>query len=246
MTTNEPASQGILRVSVAWFLIALVLLLVTIPFVDQLKDGLLIEAVLMTLVLLSAVLSVGGRRRTLITAAVLVAPALVGTWMDHLRPDLLPRDLRLVASIVFVAFVIVHLLGFILRAPRVSADVLYAAISIYLMLAILWSFAYTLVARLVPGSFVFPVASDPHRSMGRFEALYFSLGTLTTVDYGDIIPVSNVARMLAMLEAITGVFYLAILIARLVSLYSSNQPGQSTGAQNPPPSNPVSAERKSK
>jgi hypothetical protein len=215
------------------FLIALVVLLVVIPFVDQFANGELIEAALITLVLLTAVLAVGGRRRTLLAAALLVTPALVGVWVNHLRPDLLARELTLVAAIAFVAFVIVHLLGFILRAPWVNAEVLCAAVATYLMMAILWSFAYSLVARLVPHSFVFPVGSDPHRSMARFEALYFSLGTLTTVDYGDIIPVSNPARMLAMMEATTGVFYLALLIARLVSLYSSNQPTQPTSAQNP-------------
>jgi hypothetical protein len=64
--------------------------------------------------------------------------------------------------------------------------------------------------------------------MAGFETLYFSFSTLTTVGYGDIIPVSNPARMLAMMEATTGVFYLAVLIARLVGHYSGNQPTEST------------------
>jgi hypothetical protein len=235
MTTNLPAPAGVHRFSVAHFLIALVVLLVTAPFVEQLTNGDLIEAVLITLVLLSAVLAVGGRRGTLIIAAVMVTPAVVGTWLDHFWPGLFSREVTLVASIVFVAFVIVRVLGFILRASWVNAEVLCAAVATYLMLAIFWAFAYTLVARVVPDSFVFTVRAAPNRSMARFEALYFSLGTLTTVDYGDIIPVSNAARMLAVMEATTGVLYVAVLIARLVALYSSNQPARSNGAPNSPP-----------
>ena len=60
--------------------------------------------------------------------------------------------------------------------------------------------------------------------MNDFNALYFSFTTLSTIGYGDIIPVSGVARMLAMVEAVFGMFYVTLLIARLVSLYSSKSP----------------------
>ena len=56
--------------------------------------------------------------------------------------------------------------------------------------------------------------------MDGFNAFYFSFGTLTTVGFGDITPVSKVARTLAVMEAVTGTFYLAILISRLVGIYS--------------------------
>jgi hypothetical protein len=231
---GRPARQGVRRLSVAHFLIALVLWLLCYPFVEQLRYGVLIDASLMSLMLLSAVMAVGGRRRTLLAAAVLVTPALVATWLDHFRPDLIPIELTLGVSIVFVGFVIMHLLRFILRAPWVNAEVLCAAVATYLMMAILWAFAYTLVARLVPDSFNFTAKGDPNRSMARFEAVYFSLSTLTTVGYGDIAPVSNAARMLAMTEATTGVFYLALLVARLVGLYSGNRPAESTDGPSPP------------
>jgi hypothetical protein len=60
--------------------------------------------------------------------------------------------------------------------------------------------------------------------MNGFTGLYFSFITLSTVGYGDIIPVSEVARMLAIVEAMFGTFYMTLLIARLVSLYSSRNP----------------------
>jgi hypothetical protein len=127
----------------------------------------------------------------------------------------------------------VHLLVFVLRAPWVNTEVLCAAVSTFLMLGILGAFAYDLVARLVPHSFVFTVGSETNRSMTGFEALYFSFGTLTSY-YGDIIPVSRAARTLAMVESTAGLFYIAVLIARLVSLYSRDQPTGSTGGQHLP------------
>ena len=111
--------------SVVHFLVSvLILLLVTLPFVDQLPNGDLVESVLLTLVLLSAVMAVGGRRNSLVAGVVLVTPAVLGRWIDHLRPDLIPADLSIVAAIVFVVFVIVHLLRFIMRVPRVNHEVL--------------------------------------------------------------------------------------------------------------------------
>ena len=107
-------------------------------------------------------------------------------------------------------------LRFILRAPRVDFGVLCAGIATYLMLGLLWSFAYILVDGLVPNSFVFTVGPTSSHSMNHFNALYFSFTTLSTVGYGDIVPLSGAARMLAMVEAVFGMFYVTLLIARLV------------------------------
>jgi hypothetical protein len=69
---------------------------------------------------------------------------------------------------------------------------------------------------------------------GRFSALYFSIITLTTTGYGDITPVASVARMLAMMEAITGTFYVAVLISRLVALYSVSTSTAESNQDNTP------------
>lgn len=213
--------EGLHRNSGAGFLGALILLIVTVPFVRHLEAGDLIQALLLTLVLLSAVLAVGGRRRTLVVGICLVTPAVVGKWIDHFRPGLMPPALILVFALAFVAFVIVHHLHFVLSAPHVNSEVLCAGISTYVMLGLFWAFAYALVAGLDPAAFVFSAGPPQHRVMAGFEALYFSLGTLSGVNFGDITPVADVSRMLAMVEATVGMFYLAILIARLVSLYSA-------------------------
>jgi len=233
---NTRLHEGYRPLSVRHFLILLVLLLVFQAFSSQLKSGPLIDAFLMTFVLLSAVLAVGGRRVSLIVAAILVAPPLISRWADHLRANQIPHSFTLATGMIFIAYIMFHLLRFILRAPRVNDEVVCAGISVYLLIALIWAFAYSLVARLAPGSFVFPLTSDPLRAMVGFEAIYFSFETLTTVDFGDIIPVTRIARTLVMAEAVVGVFYMAILIARLVSLYTTDAakaPAQSAPTDRP-------------
>jgi hypothetical protein len=93
-----------------------------------------------------------------------------------------------------------------------------------LLLGLLWGFAYMLVACLVPGAFYFDGQIEGAKEMTSFTSVYFSFVTLSTVGYGDITPVASVARMLAAAEAMTGTLFVAILISRLVSLYSSQPP----------------------
>ena len=184
----------------------------------------------MTLVFLSALLAIGGRLRTLL-GVVLVGPALVGEWLSYWRPELPLSVVIRGGGVLFIGFVVLEFLRFILRAPRVDFEVLCAGIAAYLMLGLLWAFAYILVDRLVPDSFIFTVGPVSSRSMNDFNALYFSFTTLSTIGYGDIIPVSGVARMLAMVEAVFGMFYVTLLIARLVSLYSSQTPREAVNSE---------------
>lgn len=210
---------GMYRFSMAGFLVALVVLLVASPFMEMLKSGPGIETVVMTLVLMSAVQAVGKRRGVLLLALVLLLPALVGKWLNHLQPDMVSKNWFLVSALVFVLFIILQLLGFILTSPRVNAEVLCAGVSTYLLLGLMWAFAYELIGRLNAQAFVFNTAGSNHVMAG-FTSLYFSFVTLSTAGYGDIAPISNVARMFASLEAITGSLFIGVLIARLVSLYS--------------------------
>jgi hypothetical protein len=217
-------SLGAARYSAVKLLVALGLLFVSAPFVQDLPQGDLVESVLLTLVMVSAVRVIGSRRKVLILALVLLTPALAGKWINHFRPDLLHPAIFLAAAVAFFAFVIARLLAFIVRAPRVDTNVLCAGVAGFLMLALLWVPAYAAVARLNPHAFTLPAGPDAPATLDGFSALYFSVITLTTVGYGDIAPLSRVARMLAMMEAITGMFYMAVLISRLVSVYASAQP----------------------
>lgn len=211
-----------LRVSAVWFLAALVLSLVAAPFIQGLKEGQLYEAVLFTLVMCTGLIATGSRRKP---AFALVSFALAATWLNQLWPERCPALTFILPAVAFLGVVIASLLKFILRAKRVDANVLCAGISVYLILGLLWGLAYTLVAQVNPNAFAFSGPTGTTAVMSGFTAIYFSFTTLATLGYGDITPAADVARMLAMVEAMTGTLFVGVMIARLVSLYSG--PGHS-------------------
>lgn len=209
------------RLSTVELLIALALLFLAFPFVEEIKGGDLIISILLSLVLLAAVVAVSERKIVFFIALSLAIPAITARWISYFRPDLVPRPVFLIAGLILISFVVVNLLRFILRAPSVNIEVLCASISAYLMLGLIWTLAYWLLDQFTPNAFAFNTAADAKESMQGFNAFYFSFITLSTVGYGDITPVSHVARWLAAMEAMTGLLYVAVLIARLVSLYSA-------------------------
>jgi len=226
-TLQFERSPFLRRFSAIELLVALVALFVSFPFIESLPSGALIESILLTVVLVSALLAIATRRRILIVAALLSLPALIGRWLNHYRPDLVPPEVFLIGGIVFVLFVVGNLLRFVLNAPSVNTEVLCASISAYLLLGLLWTLGYWLIAELIPDAFAFNASTVADRSMKGLNGLYFSFITLSSVGYGDITPVSKVARMLAAAEATTGLLYVAVLIARLVALHATRKSNES-------------------
>ncbi len=116
----------------------------------------------------------------------------------------------------FFALTALGLFSYLRSARSITNDHLYTAVSIYLLLGIIWFAMYNAIDILTPGSIVRNSAALTDRST---ELLYFSLITLSTVGYGDVVPVHPEVRMLAALEGIVGVLYIAIMVAILVSSY---------------------------
>ena len=204
-------------------LFALAVLLISAPFIEELEAGHLILALLFSLVLLAAVVAVADRKRTLVIAIVLALPAITARWINNFWPDVVHPAVFLVCALLLLAFVIGHLLHFILHAPVVTVEVLCASIATYLMLGLMWTVAYWLADQLTPGGAFSFNTNRGAQSMNGFTGFYFSFITLSTVGYGDITPVSRAARWLAAMEAMTGLLYVAVLIARLVSVYSTTK-----------------------
>lgn len=211
-----------LRVSAGWFLGALVLMLIATPFVRGLKQGQLYEALLFTAVMGMGLIASGSRRRL---AFALVSFALATISLNQLRPQTCPALTFILPAMAILVAVTASLLRFVLRAKQVDAEVLCTGISVYLILGLLWGLAYTLVAQMNPNAFSFSNHPGSVPAMSGFTAIYFSFTTLATLGYGDITPAADVARMLAMLEAMTGTLFVGVMIAHLVSLYSGS--GQS-------------------
>lgn len=208
------------RFSSIELLVALIALFIALPFIETIREGALIESILLSLVLISAIFAVAASRWVLVVAILLAIPPLMGRWVHQFRPDAMPPELFLIGGILFVLFVIVQLLRFVLNAGSVNTEILCASISAYLLLGLLWTLAYWLIAELVPNAFAF---SGADTSLKGFNGLYFSFITMSTVGYGDITPVAKVARVLAAMEAVTGLLYVAVLIARLVSLQTTSR-----------------------
>ena len=120
-----------------------------------------------------------------------------------------------VASLVFFSAVLVFLVWALFKAKRVDADTVFAASAVFLLLGIVCAYAFMLVYAADPGAFSLTEAdmADPAPAL-----LHYSFTTLTTVGYGSISPMSNMARMISDLEAIIAQLYLAVILARLVSL----------------------------
>ena len=226
---SEPMIQRLRlrRFSTVQLLIALAVFLICAPFVEEFEGGRLVLSLLLSLVLLAAVFVVADRKRTLVIALILAVPAIAGRWINHFRPDLIHPSVFLVCALMLLAFVIAHMLRFVLRAPVVTVEVLCGSIAAYLMLGLMWTLAYWLVDQLTPGGAFSFNTNGGGQSINGFSGFYFSFITLSTVGYGDITPVSRFARWLAALEAMTGLLYVAVLIARLVALYSSAKPDDS-------------------
>lgn len=208
------------RFSMAQFLVAVVGLIVSYPFITELQNGELIENGLMMVVLMSAALAIGRKSRVL--TLVLIVPALVFPWVDLFWKGWVPPWVITSTHVVFAGYVVVRLIQFILKAKRVNGEVMCAGVLAYLMIGILWTPLFLMLSQRNPASF-----SGTHlaagESLGRFDAMFLSFVSLTCVGCNDITPISKAARMCLMMESVTGVLCLTVLIARLVSLYSKEE-----------------------
>ena len=134
----------------------------------------------------------------------------------------LEQTLDVVFTIPVTAACAVGVLGFAFRAERPTLDGIFAMVVVYLLIAILYAELQGLNLVWDHGAMHFPESIDQLtlRQL-RGELVYFSLITLASVGYGDILPVSSTARMLATTEAVTGQFYVAVVVATFVSMYTT-------------------------
>ncbi len=125
--------------------------------------------------------------------------------------------ISLVGYTFLIIILIIHVLKDLFSGERVTLDKLFGAITVYFLLGILWTLLYRIAELFQPASLIWAGGEYLRNS----EVQYFSFTTLCTVGYGDIIPGSKLTMVLSNLEAIVGSLYLAILVARLVGLYTA-------------------------
>ena len=201
-------------------LVSLLVIFVVSPFVVPYYYGPTILNVIAAAVLLSATYAVSRRRSFFFFALSVSIFSIVMTFWLAAAPShwlVLVSHGSLVVLIIFFA---VAILSYVLGRGKVSWDKIYGAVCAYLLLGYAWTFAYSLIEELQPGSFKSLASPAPHDLIERVMQLrYFSFVTLATVGYGDIVPATAAARTTALLEAIVGQFYLVALVGRLVGLH---------------------------
>jgi len=149
--------------------------------------------------------------------------SLCGLWIGYGFGGWAGRML-LVGSLLLAACIFAFALYRILRAilaSQASADAIFGAVCGYLLLGIIWALLYRAVDTACPGSFALSATSKTaatRESIDRGVLSYYSFITLSTVGYGDVTPLTPLARTLAWIEAVAGQFYLATLVAGLVGL----------------------------
>ncbi len=196
------------------FIILLVLIFV-VPASGLTKTvGRVVIDALFTLLMLAGVSAISRQRTATRVVSVIAVAGLAIRWLGQFAPSPsmeIAVALSGVASVVTLAYVV---LSQVFRAGPVNKHRIMGAIAVYLLFGLAWGEAYLALELWNPGSFstAASVALIPESWM------YYSFVTLTTVGYGDITPVSSIARSLAILEALTGQLYPAILLSRLVAL----------------------------
>ncbi|MDZ8119467.1 potassium channel family protein [Pontiella agarivorans] len=126
-------------------------------------------------------------------------------------------------KVVYFVLVFYSIMRFVLMNDAVTEDKIYGAISAYFLMGVIWSFVYTGFFIQDPTSFNVPEAWLSSDAVNSFWAVYFSFTTLTTLGYGDITPQTPLAQSYAMMEAVIGQVFLAVIVARLIALHISHE-----------------------
>jgi hypothetical protein len=200
----------------------LVFLVVTIFIaypITALPIGKFLVLISFSLILISGAIIVLDKRILRIFVLVIVLLNLVLRWIMYFKDVAGLSSWIVLFDFICCAILSVIVLIQVFREGPITIHRIAGAISVYLLFGLMWAFVYQIIALQAPDAFKLPA------SLGTYTAdtlqsnlLYFSFVTLTTLGYGDILAVHPSARMLVMLEALTGQLFPAILLARLVSM----------------------------
>jgi hypothetical protein len=197
-------------------LLSLLLMILLHPILDRSTLRRLLMEVLIFLPVVLATIRLAEIKSRLWPTVSLMAGAMTLAVVQDFCQSTVIIPLKWAFLAAFFAVTVVGLFQFLRRAREVTAAHLYTAISIYLLLGLVWFCVYCAVDTYKPGSILQGGSVLTHRED---QLLYFSLITLSTIGYGDIVPVDSEVRMLAALEGLIGVLFIAITVAILVSAF---------------------------
>ena len=195
----------------AWLFASLLLTIGLLPVINAVAPGLNLLEPLLAVNLVAAIASVGREHKPLMVGGgAFLAVRSLQAALGSTALLTVSESLWVAACVLAMAATAQHAL----RSGVVDGERIFAALDAYLLAGLMFAVAYVLVEMTWPGSFRGAQPFDLGRS------IYFSFVTIATLGYGDIVPTSDAARALTILEAVGGQMYLAVLVARLVSLYA--------------------------
>ena len=204
-------------------LATLILLLVALPIVQLIAGSAPGFQALLTLVLVAAIF-VNSHQRWIFSLATLVGIGAIGATLFGQLLDSVPLIITShTLSLSLLGFTTLVMLNSLIQADDVSGDTVVGGICVYLLVGLCFAMVFLIMTEISPGAFISGgealarSVDDP--SAHSTSLLYFSFVTLTTLGYGDITPVGDLAQMFAVAEALIGQLYLTIFVARLVALY---------------------------
>lgn len=201
-----------------WLLAGLIAFILVLPDIPSTTTGRWVFLAMIAVLLIAAAIAARGGRRRLWTSIALNLLLFASAITYAFRSERVFIHIAFTSLLLLLVFTTLCILFYVLDAGVIGPDHIYGAVCAYLLIAMIFSSIYQFVEMYDNHAFSGIVLHDPHnRAFGQF--LYFSLTTISTVGYGDIVPVSPRARSFCMLEELTGTFYVAILIARLAGLY---------------------------
>ena len=203
-----------------WLFCVLIFFVSVTPFVDALIKLHTLIDICMTIVFIVAMYSIVRSNKHLAISALLGLPMVTSIWLGYFIKSATILVIGELFGMMFIGFAVFELIRFILASEDVTSEVLFAAVIIYLLMALMWSFAYGALEAITPGSFSM---QESGINVGQFVFLYYSFVTITTLGYGDITPATHQAGALSILEAIVGQIYLVVLVAFLVGMYVSRK-----------------------
>jgi hypothetical protein len=200
------------------FVALLVALVVPAALPDRLGLS-LVFTLAISAVLLSGLYAVSDTRTHMAIGLAIMLPAFAVEWLDEVT--VVPLEpLSLLLSMLFFGYLAWMMFIRLVVARRVDANVMFAAICVYMLIGFICGSGYYLIELLAGDPQVLTtLRGNLGIGLPRHEALYYSFVTLTTLGYGDIAPLAQISRSLAILEALFGQVYLVTLMARLVSLH---------------------------
>lgn len=211
------------RINFFYLFIALLILLIAIPLADDLNfvSAPIVRAFVFSCLLVVGVWSLkGGGRFFSVGMTFVIAGVILNVLAVQVNSPFFQYG-SLLSLLAFMLVAITFTLKQVAVGTDITANRLVGAVCVYLLLGVIWAMAYTLINAISPGSFAgFSHMDDPGWDS---EWLYFSFVTMTTLGYGDILPISATARSVAYMQAIVGQFYIAVLVAGLVGAYVSKR-----------------------